>query len=465
MDLDIKITKDGEIHAIENIDIPCKVEGSNAITYLVKEGASVKKGDTLLMLDSTDMRQKLEDTALLLEKAEADLSNAKEMLEIQKSSNATGLEGAQVAQTLAELDLKQYTDGTYPQQVANAKTDVEMAEITLRNRQEDLDETKRLYAKNFVTAADVEKGKLDVTTASQALDKARTSLEILTKYSHEMDLTSRINTLAQAKQRVVRTERENASNLAWREADLNSKELSLALLKRRHERLKEQFAACTVTAPADGMVIYGSTTDRSSPSQIQEGAMVRERQLLVRLPDTSAMKAVVRIHESLVGRLREGQRATVRIVGIKDPVGARLAKIAVVADSSNRSWNPDLREYPVDLYLDKTPANLKPGIGAVVEIEVDHLPDVLAVPLDAVYSAGDSRYIFIPDGDRVTPRKVQVGATNDTHVEITEGLAAGTQVLRLQAGQGRELLEKAGISVEPASRPSRGKGSRSRAPK
>ena len=38
MDLEIKISKDGEIQAINNIDINCQVEGTSTITTIVKEG-------------------------------------------------------------------------------------------------------------------------------------------------------------------------------------------------------------------------------------------------------------------------------------------------------------------------------------------------------------------------------------------------------------------------------------------
>ena len=126
IDLEIKVTKDGEIQAINNIDVNCQVEGVSTITTIVKEGNSVKKGDVLLTLDSTQIRQKLEDTSLELQKAEADVSNATEMLEIQKNTNATSLESAQVTKSLAELDLKQYEEGTYPQQLVNAQTEVVM---------------------------------------------------------------------------------------------------------------------------------------------------------------------------------------------------------------------------------------------------------------------------------------------------------------------------------------------------
>jgi multidrug efflux pump subunit AcrA (membrane-fusion protein) len=183
IDLEIKVTKDGEIQAINNIDVNCQVEGVSTITTIVKEGTSVKKGDVLLTLDSTQIRQKLEDTSLELQKAEADVSNATEMLEIQKNTNATSMESAEVAKSLAEMDLKQYEEGTYPQQLANAQTEVKMNSIALNNRLEDLDQTKRLYVKGFVTAADRNKAELDVTNARNELAKSETALKILTDYT------------------------------------------------------------------------------------------------------------------------------------------------------------------------------------------------------------------------------------------------------------------------------------------
>src|SRR5262249_34265188 len=151
----------------------------------------------------------------------------------------------------------------------------------------------------------------------------------------------------QAERLVVRTKRENAANLAQHVADVESKTQALALLKRRMEHLQEQLDDCTIKAPADGLVIYASNNDHDSQNPIEEGSQVRERQALLRLPDTSQMKAVIRIQEGQVSSLHVGQRASVSIIGMDKPIGATVAKISVLADSSNRWWNPDLKEYPV----------------------------------------------------------------------------------------------------------------------
>lgn len=462
MDLPVVVKKDGELQAINNIDITCQVEGTTTITQVVKEGVAVKKGDVLMTLDSAQITQKLEDATLDLQKAEADLSSAKEQLEIQISKNAADLETAEVGLELAQMDYKQYAEGSYPQLLANAQTELKMAQITLQNREEDLEQTRKLYAKDFVTGADMKKAELDAVTARNAVAKADTALKVLTTYAYPMDLTSKKNARKQAEQNVLRTKRQNVSQLSWRTDDVTSKGQALNVIKRRYDRLKEQLAATKIVAPDDGIVIYGTTGDRNTQNPIQEGATVRERQLLIRLPDTSAMKAVVRIHESIVPKMRVDQEAIVRVVGVPRPVRAKLARISPVADSSNRFWNPDLREYPVDLDLQDTPKDLKPGMGAAVEIQVDRRDSVTAIPLDAVYAAGEQRYTFIYDRGQIKPQAVTVGLNNDTHVEITDGLAEGQQVIRLQAGQGRELLEKAGIEVAPTTQPSNGRGGKRR---
>ena len=46
---------------------------------------------------------------------------------------------------------------------------------------------------------------------------------------------------------------------------------------------------------------------------------------------------------------------------------------------------------------------------------------------------------------------MKVGALNETHAQITEGLDNGVDVKILQVGEGQELLERAGIKVAPPS--------------
>jgi HlyD family secretion protein len=438
IDLQVKVNKDGELQAVDNIDIMCMVEGGSTIVQIVKEGSFVKKGDDLVVLDSSLIRQKIEDTSLQLQTAETDLGTARQLHGIQESQNAANLEAVKIELELARLALKEYTEGTHPKDLNTAKTGVEMARITLANKTDDLRQVRELYAKNFVTLADVKTAELNLTTAGNALRDAESALKVLEEYTHVKSLAQMNSAVAQAEQKLARTQKENAITLNKSKADVDAKDAALVILKRRAERLTEQLEFCTIKAPAEGMVVYAQTSREGGAGPIQEGTVVRERQAMLRLPDTSEMKAVIKVNENQVSRLTPGQQGTVKITGVKDPVGATLTRISPVADSGSRWMNPDLREYPVELTLDQTPA-------------------ALAVPLAALYAQGNDTFVFVrrPDGG-VDPRRVAIAQTTETHVRVREGLAANEQVLLLQPGQGRELLEKSGVQpTGPAEQPKR----------
>ncbi|MDB5295233.1 MAG: czcB 2 [Phycisphaerales bacterium] len=476
-EMQVKVHKDGELQSVNNTEIMCLVEGLSTIVQIVKEGATVSAGDVLVQLDSSAIRQKIEDTTLELQRAESDVATAKNAVDITRSQNDATLEAAGVDVELGKLAISQYLDGTFPQDLDAAKSTLKMAKIKLQNKEDDFKQIKDLFAKSFVNLADVKSAELDLETIRADVAKADGALTVLAKYTHPMTLAGKQSYLKQADQKFVRTRVENQNNLSKVEKALETAETAKKILDRRLARMNEQLEFCTIKAPQSGLVVYNNQNNRDSAGSIQEGTQVRERQVLLRLPDTSAMKAVVRINESQVIRLALGQRGVVRVTGLREPVGAAVTRISPVSDSSNRWMSPDTREYPVELTLDWTPPSLKPGIGSQVEVLVDSVPDALAVPLTAIYAAGADAFVFArgPDG-QPTPKKVDVGVANETHVRLTGGLAAGDQVVLLQAGQGRELLEKAGITPRaddqpkarppggPAGKTGGGKGKRNAAP-
>jgi multidrug resistance efflux pump len=454
MDLDIVIRKDGELQSVKNLDVTCPVEGLNTIRTIVPEGSFAKKGDVIAELDASEMKKRLQTALLDVQKADSAYDAAKVAVDLQKSKNVADLDGANVELKTAQIDLKAYTEGTYPQSLRAAQRDVEMAKITVQDNQQLLNDAKVLQEKGFGASSDVRKAQVELIKAQSDLDKKEIDLKVLADYTHEKDLADKENKLAQAQKKVQRTITENESSLAEKVSDMQAKEQSLVVYKQTLEHTQEQVDACTIKAPGDGVVIYGSTVQtyyfRDTP--IQPGGKIAEQQLLIRLPDTSNMKVVAKIAEALAMKLRAAKdpsqfKATVQIVGIKEAVPASVTTVAILPDNSNRWWDPDRKEYPVDLTLSSTPAGLKPGVTSRVEIVLDHLSQVLAAPLATIYSEGDDRFVFVRRGNDVKPQKVTVGQTTDTHAQVLSGVNAGDQILILEAGQGRQLLEKAGIKA------------------
>ena len=458
MDLDVRLTKDGELHAINYVDVINKVEGVNTVQELVREGTYVRKGDKLVVLDSSNIQKAFDASLLELQEGEATLATAKESKDIQEATNKAVLQAAELDLEVAKIELREYVEGVFPQKEAEARTKLDMAVIMVKNKEEDLATTRNLFARGFVTAADLKKAELDVLTVKNDHKKAETDLMVLIEFTNAKELATRKSAVAQAEQKLERTKKENAALLSKSNYVLKNAEQQLNLRKQLHARLEEQLQNCVIKAPADGLVVYTSSGDRDR-EPLKEGGNVRNQQSLIKLPDTSQMKAVIRVPEGLVPQLRVDEnnpmRATVNVVGFRKPIGASLSKISVLADSGQRYWNPDLKEFPVELVLDETPPNSKPGLTAKVEVLIDRRRQVVAVPMTSLYYQGNQSFVFVREPGREYPKpaEVRLGAISETHAEVVAGLSTGQEVLLLQPGQGRVLLERAGINVAPPQRP------------
>src|SRR4029079_8524230 len=132
---------------------------------VVKEGIFVHKGDVVVKMDSSDIERKIETATLDLQKAQADVTAARESKEIQETTNAANLEAANVDLIVARLSLQEYTDGTFPQALDAAQTAVKMAQIDVDSRTDDLAQNKALLTKGFVTPTNVKDAEVTLLKA------------------------------------------------------------------------------------------------------------------------------------------------------------------------------------------------------------------------------------------------------------------------------------------------------------
>src|SRR5437667_225153 len=88
--------------------------------------------------------------------------------------------------------------------------------------------------------------------------------------------------------------------------------------KRSPTKKPGQRRSSTIIARDDGMVVYANEQlqrrgGQSRMSTVEEGAMMIERQTIIKLPDLSQMQVKSTVHESKVDSLKRGMRARIRI--------------------------------------------------------------------------------------------------------------------------------------------------------
>lgn len=224
--------------------VQSNVAGVVKILKIIPDGTVVKKGQVIVELDSSILRDQLVNQMITSKAAEANYRKAK------------------LAREAADHELTAYVSDLFPREEREAKGEVEVAEKDLA-----IVETVKEV---FPPGGDVgelgrKRQELELARAKLALEKARNRLHILTTYTRD----------------------KRASELNWevknRHSDELAKQATWELEKSKESKLKDEILACTIFAPNDGTVVLSEA--------MMEGSIVREHDVILRVvppPDSDA---------------------------------------------------------------------------------------------------------------------------------------------------------------------------------
>ncbi|MCX8156564.1 MAG: efflux RND transporter periplasmic adaptor subunit [Verrucomicrobiae bacterium] len=428
----ISIVEGGNIEAVNEVVVRSEVEGTARIIYIVPEGTTVKKGDLLVELDSSSSQDAVNQQQINVEKAQFAVIQAEQQLEIQKSMVESEISAAELKLEFAKSDLEKFEKGEAAQLLRDAQIEITNVLENLKIAEEKLGWTEKLYEKGFETKANLDRDRLSVSQTKLRLEQAQKKLWMLESF----DLPKKRRTLEaaveDAKDDLERVKLQGQRRLAQYEADVQTQKSTLELSKKKLERDMRQLANTKIYAPNDGLVVYaGGGGDRrfSSESMIEEGAVVRYRQELIKLPDISEFKVTVKVHESHVNQLTRGQPAYVVLDAMPDRrFQGAVNRVAPLPDTSSRWANPNLKVYATEILILEPLPNVKPGVSARAEIIITNLKSVLTVPIQCVTTRKGKQVVFLADNPSV-PVPVNVGMYNTKFIEITSGLKEGDRVL------------------------------------
>lgn len=474
---DITIIASGELEARDKVTIKSEVEGRTTIVEVVPEGTFVKQEDLLVKLADDQLKERIQQAELSLEKAQSDAVAASETYEIETSEADSLYKADSLKVDLAKLALNEWEKGTLVQKRNELDLKIVEAQDTLEIAARDFHESDKLLKLGFISLSEYQDAELKHKQAVAALKTAELAKTTYEKYTFEQEEKQFTSTLAEAEAALDRTIRKNKSKLAQAEAARDSAQRSLKLQQENMTKLKDQLAKCTILAPRDGLVVYATSVGSSRHRRgdpIQQGLEVSFNESLILLPDTSQMVATLKVNESRLPLVREGQKTTIIIDALKGrPVEGTVSRIAVMAEDSGY-WSPDVREYEVRVALPEAPGGssstasvsnndgatsgprrgraqrdnadggdreigLKPGMRCMGKIFVGHVPEAVAVPIHAVFTERKDHYVWLrTDSGRVRRLPVTIGRASETYVEIRSGLEVG-QVILLRKPTGGEI--------------------------
>lgn len=392
------VVEQGEVESARNVEVRCEVKSGagtgTTILEVVDEGTLVKKGDVMCRLDSSAFEQELVQQQIICNTAEAVMIESKNTLEA------------------ALIEKKEFTEGTFHQEEQTIQSEIFIAEENVRRAKEYVQYSKRLAARGYVTAQQLEGDEFAVEKAITELAAAKTKLRVLQEYTKARMLKQLDSAIKSAE--------------AKYKSDQSSYQLELSNLKD----IEEQIENCTLRAPEDGQVVHANQQSSRSSGEfvVEPGAMVRENQVVIRLPDQTSMQVTAKINESRITLVKAGMKASIRLDAYGDlTLEGEVTHVNEYPEPS--SWfSSQVKQYGTFIKILGSPIPIRPGLTAEVTIHVEEHDNVTQIPSQAIYEHGRNLFAFVQIGDSWEARPIDIGSTNDKFVIIHSGLQEGEVV-------------------------------------
>ncbi|MBP3694977.1 MAG: efflux RND transporter periplasmic adaptor subunit [Thermoguttaceae bacterium] len=423
-----EISVRGDISSSENKDIKCQVRstGGVMITWVIDEGTMVKEGQEIATLDSS----------ALIDNRDAQMNTV--------AQNEAEVKAAENNLKTAEIALEEYKNGTYKVNLQKLVSAQIKAKEERDRLAEYLQHSRLLYEKGFVTKSQLDADVFSLKQAELDLRAAELDIYVLKEYTQGKQLKNYESDIETATANLRAKQRVHQQNLT------------------KLKDTEEQIEFCTVRSPADGKVLYVNETNRFGTSEflVCQGAMVRERQVFLRLPNSSKLQVTADIHEGKISYVKRGQPVEVRT----DATGEKVIRGRVIKVNENpqptNHWMGNVKEYRVTIELEN-PEGILPGMTADTKILVEETTDKkIMIPTHTVFEHGGKYYAIKKNAaGELEAIELELGHSNDKMVIVTSTNVDENTQLVSAAFENREKVKlpelPAGMTSSPEIRPER----------
>lgn len=214
---------------------------------------------------------------------------------------------------------------------------------------------------------------------------------------------------------------------------------TLQIQVSREEKMVEDFAEkdrkyamafeqARVTAPQDGMLIYGRTFGRGGSRKLTIGSNVSSQNpIIATLPDLSVLVSETYVEEIYISKIKVGDSARVHIDALR-----KQEKVGVISNISNvgQEMNGfESKVFKVNIRIASDNKRIKPAMTTNNEIIISREQNVLVIPRSALFNEEAKQYVYLKEFSGVSVRYVEIGNENEKFVVIKSGLKEGDKIL------------------------------------
>jgi len=418
------------------ISIAPEVWADYTITSFVSQGSVVKKGDVLIGIDTKTLDKHIAKAEKERETDLLNLANAKHELAQLEISTPLNLEKYARAEKEALENLKWFTDIGRPHDIENTNNSVERAELSLSYQIEELKQLEKMYAEDNVTE---ETEEIILIRTRNAVKRNEFALKAA-KLSAARALETTIpRSLENYKRTAKSATIDNASAQTSLKRTLETKRLTVAkAIKADAEKadnlakVKADRAMMNITAPADGIIYYGSMKDGKwnplTASKILKvgGKIPANMAVMTFIPTSSKLNLSAFATENQLAGLKKGGKG--RASSTLQPYSSFPVTVSKVSTHPGADT-----KYSVAITQDgSNQQNIVAGMKASIRIISDQKENAILVPVSYLTPADNGGYtvkLKMADGETAT-RAVEVSVANTEHAVISKGLEVGQVIIK-----------------------------------
>jgi len=284
-----------------------------------------------------------------------------------------------------------------------AESNIEISEVALKRNQQEFERIEQLYSKGLATQSD--------------LDNAQNNLD---------------QTMAQ----------------------INSNRAQVNQQRTGLSRIRYDISKTTIYSPMNGTV----TQLNNELGEKVLGTISNQGSDIMVISDLSKMECQVEVGETDVTQVKIGDTAKVQIDAFGDKIfNGYVYEISNTAQAKGMGTQDEVVNFLVKIRILNNEVDLRPGMSCTVEIEVEKRNNVLSVPIQSVTTReemkgedtmGDNEnlsresevkqtkkmrpkeIIFVVDSSMAKKEIVKTGISDDTYIEIIDGVKEGQEVVK-----------------------------------
>jgi HlyD family secretion protein len=190
------------------------------------------------------------------------------------------------------------------------------------------------------------------------------------------------------------------------------------------ERLEQELAYATITAPIDGVVLERRLNPGAAAASV---ASVTGGTVLMTIADIRQMHLLGIVDENEIARVEVGMPARIRTEAYSDRVfSGRVRKIASIGERKN-----NVTSFEVEVTVLEGIEALRPRMSADADVIAEVHEQALLIPEAALLYKGDEIAVEVVEpgsAQHVVRRPLRIGISNQDQVEVLEGLRQDEQI-------------------------------------